>query len=294
MVSSNYATTAFTTSDFQNKKNLLGEDCLSTRTETNHTNDLPATRKRRSQQRSDFVQVDNFVATKKAKTEKKDIEEEFATTWICVECKEAECIMEPNATELLICDGVCRRVFHYPCAGLSELPPDDIPFICNDCINQKHVCSLCSNYGYDNEDVYKCSKSNCGLFYHESCLSMRNIEVTMIIKKTNSGTDEALHHINIKQEVVVNDDSDVDHDDFDLRKKASTATTELRFVCPAHSCWTCTQTDLKDELQQQNIVVEDTTTLTKKTKKKKKGSSSAFEAKREPFLTVRHRNCRKI
>jgi hypothetical protein len=256
------------------------------------TSDVPTTRKRKATQRLDFIQIDDFVATKKTKTKstgKKQIEEEFATTWICVECKEAECMMEPDATELLICDGVCRRVFHYPCAGLSQLPPDDVPFICNDCSNVKHVCSLCSNYGYDNEDVFKCSKSNCGLFYHESCLSMRNVEVAVISKNMCSGIDEKIQNNNNNTDGIDVDDiihNDNNDNNIDPTKKAYITKIELKFVCPAHSCWTCTQIDLKDQSQQQDLL--DDSTLTKKTKKKKKiGCSGAFEGKKESFLTVR-------
>lgn len=285
MVLSNYTTIA--TSSYLNGSKEI--DAITASDDMIHTNDaLPATRKRTSQQRSaGFIDVDDFVVTKKAKTkstEKEEIEEEFATTWICVECKEAECMMEPDATELLICDGVCRRVFHYPCAGLSQLPPDDVPFICNDCANEKHICALCSNYGFDYEDVSKCSKSNCGLFYHESCLSMRNVEVTIISQ--SASTCEEMRDTII--EGIDTDDSGDENEDFDSRKKVSSTKIIRRFVCPAHSCWTCSQIDLKDEISQQNIV--DDSALVKKTKKKKaSGGSGAFEAKKDSFLTVRYR-----
>ena len=259
--------------------------CTSTASELVHSDDLPAKRKRKAQHRPDFVQMDDFSATKKQKSKpgtKKGTEEEFATTWICVECKEAECMMEPEATELLICDGVCRRVFHYPCAGLAELPPDDIPFICDDCTHQKHICSLCSNYGYDNEDIYKCSKSNCGMFYHESCLSMRNVDVTIISKKTNNGIDEVMELNNIQDD---DDDHAVeDCDDLDTKKNIRKSSLERRFVCLAHSCWTCTQIDLKDELQQPDVDVD--TKIPKSARKKKKVGGS-FDSKKESFLTVR-------
>ena len=42
--------------------------------------------------------------------------------WICAECKEAECMMQPDADQFFLCDRQCYIVFHYPCAGLAELP----------------------------------------------------------------------------------------------------------------------------------------------------------------------------
>lgn len=258
----------------------------------NDTDELPARRKRRAALRdSNFIQMDDFTPKKKQKTsnsstngKKKDVEEEFATSWICVECKEAECMIEPEGSELLICDGVCRRVFHYLCAGLLQIPPDDVPFICDDCTNHKHICALCSNYGYDNEDIYKCSKTNCGMFYHESCLSMRNIEVKLIRKSNDNGIDEVLQQ---------DEDEVDDHNTLD-EIASMKATTELntksyierRFVCPAHTCWTCTQIDLKDEEAQCEPDDGNSKICTKQKKTKKRSTNRAFEAKKEKFLTV--------
>jgi hypothetical protein len=274
-------TSMATTSDLLISNDINATDAIAISTTNGDADNLPATRKRKARRHAGFVQTDDFIPKRKQRmksTGKKEIEEEFATTWICVECKEAECMMEPEGSELLICDGVCRRVFHYPCAGLSQIPPDDVPFICDDCTNQKHVCTLCSNYGYDNEDIYKCSKSTCGLFYHESCLSMRNIEVRLIRKNHENGIDEVLEHNSMND----HDDEVDDNEELRTKKKLAMSLLERRFVCPAHLCWTCTQLDLKDEVQQSDVI--DTKSTAKKTKKR---TSGVFEAKKEKFLTVR-------
>jgi hypothetical protein len=150
---------------------------LSTVTEA-VTNELPLKRKRKA--RSDNFFVHDEPKRKKSPQKKKkviDPEEEFASFWICSECKEAECMMKPEADTLLICEGACRRLFHYPCAGLAELPAEEEKYVCADCTGNKHACSICHHYGIDNEDVFCCSKDGCGLFFHESCLSMQNVEV---------------------------------------------------------------------------------------------------------------------
>ena len=41
-------------------------------------------------------------------------------------------MMKTDAEQLLICEGTCRRLFHYPCAGLSQLPDQDEKYICKD------------------------------------------------------------------------------------------------------------------------------------------------------------------
>jgi hypothetical protein len=259
------------------------------------TNIISSKRKRRTLCRPDYVHYDSIRIGTKKKTkderkEEENVEDTFATTWICVECKEAECMIDPNATELLICDGICRRVFHYPCAGLLQLPDDTIPFICNDCCTNKHLCTICSNYGYDNEDVYKCSKQNCGLFYHESCLSMQNIDIAIVVGD------------NKQQEIHSNDRTNGSSNNSILLQStlctSSTAYTERTFICPAHSCWTCTQIDLQEqqqlqqEQQNENDIIATTTTgatnkKTKLTKKKKKKKYGIWESKKEQYLTVR-------
>lgn len=201
------------------------------------------------------------------KKKRVDTEAEFETVWICVECKEAECIMKPDATQLLVCDGLCRRLFHYPCAGLEKLPAEDEDFICEDCANNRHTCAICSNYGTDNCDVFKCSKGTCGLFFHLSCLAMQNVDVE------NYGTAV----------------ESCDNEDIGMMIAASSSVAlKARFVCPAHCCWTCTQTDLKErETNESNTTSTDTFNAKRGGKGKKKPKpSSSFETKTERFLTV--------
>lgn len=214
-------------------------------------------RKRKPVDRGLYLETEQRKKTVPRKPKKKqaDAESEFETVWICVECKEAECMMKSEATELLICDGLCRRLFHYPCAGLDKLPAEEEEFICEDCQNQKHTCAICSQYGADNEDVFKCIKSNCGLFFHESCLSMQNVDVEIA---TEGGNEES-----------------------------GSVAARPRFVCPAHSCWTCTQTDLKEREKESNKSADSSKAKRGKgTKKAKSTSSTSFEMKSERFMTV--------
>jgi len=112
-------------------------------------------------------------ATKKRKESKED------TSWICAECKEAECslvlqkqqksdsdnpvqteaststavatatpsINDDTSSDFLICDGSCHRIFHLPCAGLTKEPPTDDDWLCQDCLKGEHACAYCSEYG---------------------------------------------------------------------------------------------------------------------------------------------------
>ena len=206
------------------------------------------TRKRKSTQRGAAFEMPKPKKEKKVvePTTTVDTESEFAMAWICAECKEAECMMQPEATELMVCDGVCRRLFHYPCAGLSRLPTADEPFVCVDCKQQQHMCSICCEYGADATDVFPCKNATCGLFFHESCLVMQRIDVQ----------DEP----------------------------TADGGRAVVFRCPAHHCWTCTQEDEKRQEMQDAAAKENPGKRGKKPKKKKK-KQSVFQCKTE-FLSV--------
>jgi hypothetical protein len=227
--------------------------------DTTPEQELPSKRRRKKIDK-EFFTSDHAEACpprpKRKKKEKRAVEDEFDQVWICVECKEAECMMKPEAQELLICEGPCLRAFHYPCAGLSQLPAEDEQFVCTDCTNRKHICAICQNYGLDDEDVFKCNKKECGLFFHESCLSMRNVEVEMVpvddTKKSPDKSDEG---------------------------SGSSMNQRPRFLCPAHNCWTCEQNDMKE--QERQAAENETKQLTKKdSKAKKKKVQSVLQSKK--------------
>jgi len=155
---------------------------------------------------------------KKVKKTKKKVEPdpEDNPSWICVVCTEAECDSNPDAP-LLICEGTCQRTFHTPCVGLAAIPAGE--WLCTECKTGKHTCAVCGEIGEDNVEggVVKCSRQNCGLYYHESCVRNYNMEE---------------NEVQAKQMELA-------------RRKASEEGGEeppyepLKFVCPAHFCWTC-------------------------------------------------------
>ena len=193
----------------------------------------------------------NGTKPKKAKSSRRTDVLDF--TWICTECNEAECDANPDA-ELILCEGGCHRPFHYPCANLPAAPPSEERWICEDCQKGRHRCAFCEEYGADNEDVFCCDKENCGLFFHESCLSMRNVEIQL----TERGAEE-----------------DIDGEAGVVGKP--------HFICPAHSCWTCTEDYVPPE---EDIDDEADTKKKGKGRKKKSKVSSSFAMKRDAVLFV--------
>jgi hypothetical protein len=214
--------------------------------------EIESPERKRKRQEEKPASKTNGSATKKSSREKLDF------TWICTECNEAECLENPEA-ELILCEGKCNRPFHYDCANLSHVPSSEEEWICEDCQKGCHQCAICHQYGADDEDVYICDKEGCGLFFHESCLRMQNVEVQVIETKISSAVEQE------------------EEEGLDV---APAIMTKLRFICPAHSCWTCTEDyEPPDD--------EDEAPVKKQSKGKKKSrKSNNFASKRDPNVYV--------
>lgn len=186
-------------------------------------------------------------AKKTKKTKGKEETSDLEFTWICTECREAECLDDPDAV-LLICEGLCNRPFHPTCANLLSPPPDNETWICQDCEQGRHQCAACHNYGQDDVDVYCCNAKNCGLFFHEACLSMYNVDVQ-----------------------VVEEEQYADDDTADLQER--TIVSMPMFKCPAHSCFTC-----QDDIPMLPSAVEDSNSSNKTKRGSKKQKSGTFSS----------------
>ena len=200
---------------------------------------------------------------KPRKQEQSQTEKEFSTSWICCECREAECMMRSDADELLICEGTCRRLFHFPCAGLDRLPGADEQYICKDCLAGSFPCAFCQSYGKGGSEVFRCSYKNCGLFYHPNCLVMRDVPFKVTEEKSTNNNDSA--------------DDDVSPEE---------PTMTYTFKCPAHDCWTCTQTDLLKKDREAGKSGKG-----KGKKAKRRPGSSAFDKRSGDLMVGSHEYC---
>ena len=201
---------------------------------------------KRKHEEEDPISKTTGIANKKLCRDKHEF------TWICVECNEAECIEDPEA-ELILCEGKCNRPFHYPCANLSTVPSAEEAWTCEDCQTGRHQCSICQQYGADEEDVFCCDKQDCGLYFHESCLSMRNVEIQVTEMRPSSPVEE--EGLDVEPVIM----------------------SKPRFTCPAHSCWSCTE---------DYIPTEDDAVKQRSKGRKTNKSSNYFASKKESRLYV--------
>jgi len=220
--------------------------------------------------------ADELVPTKKKSTRNNQMEErKLSMTWICTECCEAECITQPESP-LIICEGVCARPFHYPCAGLASLPPSNEKWVCRDCLDRRHECFVCQKYGNDEEEVYMCAVKSCGLFYHEACLNAYDVDVELSYDTVSIPVSS---DVSIEQDRLVGGDSS--RDPIDPNKTyEEKVVSRPKFRCPAHHCWTCSGGIPPDSLQPSESDLDLNATLVFK-KKKKKGISNSFQQKKE-------------
>jgi hypothetical protein len=206
--------------------------------------------------------VKNGRGRKKRLDVEKEAEDYNWIQQICVECKEAESITAPDSI-LVICEGKCNRPFHESCVGLHRSLHSDEVWRCSDCLNQRHRCGICQEYGNDNEDVFCCEKKDCGMFFHESCLRMQNVDIRLVDRTGAFSPDEE------KKE---------------LSDEEVGPTAVPVFTCPAHQCWACTEDYIPEEEEVDAVGPENGKSRGRRQKKRSSKELHAFAQKKEMIL----------
>ncbi|XP_035846300.1 protein ENHANCED DOWNY MILDEW 2 isoform X2 [Helianthus annuus] len=134
------------------------------------------------------------------------------------------CAICDNGGELAICEGKCFRSFHITPDSMSAhessceslcLPPKEFlkKLKCENCEYSLHQCFVCAELGSSdkssNTEVFQCSSATCGHFYHPKC-------VAKLLQKNDKTERQSL------QEKIAAGEP---------------------FVCPAHKCVVCNQTE---------------------------------------------------
>ncbi|KAF8105677.1 hypothetical protein N665_0157s0242 [Sinapis alba] len=96
------------------------------------------------------------------------------------------CSICDNGGYILCCEGSCLRAFHPTIADGVDTSCESLGFqgnhvhalreyFCNNCLYKQHQCFACgqlgSSDGYSSQEVFPCSASNCGHFYHPKCVA---------------------------------------------------------------------------------------------------------------------------
>ena len=217
---------------------------------------------RSTRKRQVSIAHESGMMDERLRTRRKPTSTDNEMLWICEECREAECTEDPDAV-LMICDGSCKRAFHNHCCGINAnaAESEDL-WVCSDCMNKKHRCALCQEYGTDDEDVFLCDKKGCGMFFHESCLRMQNIDVRLVAIDNASAEQ--------KEITPTNDDE-------------SDAKTRPVFICPAHSCWTCTEDYIPEDGEENG---KGKSTKNRGKRRKQANSKGNFLSKKDGLLFV--------
>jgi len=214
--------------------------------------------------------VEQPTSAGKAKSSaKKEEEDKEDMAWICAECKEAECVLvgAEGSADFLICDGSCHRIFHIPCAGLTEAPSTNDEWLCQDCSRKEHACAYCGEYGADYVNVFPCQEDKCGLFFCEACLRLHDIEYAYA-----TSTASASNRRDTEQAMETEIENDENVEDEESRIPV--------FTCHGHRCWTCTQKDMI-QIEKEERAAERTATKGKGKSSRKKGrkTASIFQCK---------------
>ena len=111
-------------------------------------------RARRSR-RASAEQAASPVKTKKTAKEKGPKVEKDHNDWFCTNCGMLEAV---QGTDLVLCDGLCRRSFHLECLSRDEHAnytaqmasgDEDAKYFCAQCRTSQHSCFLCGKVGVD-------------------------------------------------------------------------------------------------------------------------------------------------
>lgn len=95
------------------------------------------------------------VKTKRAAKEKAPKVEKDHNDWFCTNCGMLEAV---QGTDLVLCDGLCRRSFHLECLSRDEHAnytaqmasgDENAKYFCAQCRTSQHSCFLCGKVGVD-------------------------------------------------------------------------------------------------------------------------------------------------
>ncbi|XP_021978264.1 protein ENHANCED DOWNY MILDEW 2 isoform X2 [Helianthus annuus] len=160
---------------------------------------------------------DDDIITNQTKDSESDEEDDNYDT-VCAICD--------NGGALICCDGECFRSFHATrdsgldskckSLGLTSKELEGLQnqlYKCENCKYRLHQCFVCGKLGSSdkssNTEVYRCCSATCGHFYHPEC-------VAKLLQRNDKAGQQAL-----KEKIAAGEP----------------------FVCPAHKCAVCKQTE---------------------------------------------------
>ncbi|KAI3686183.1 hypothetical protein L1987_79856 [Smallanthus sonchifolius] len=164
------------------------------------------------------MQDDDIITNQTEDSESDDEDDHFDS--VCAICD--------NGGSLTCCEGKCFRSFHATpdseeaqeanceSLGLTSIELEGLHLLqykCENCQYSLHQCFVCAELGSSdkslNTEVFRCSSATCGYFYHPKC-------VAKLLLKNDKTEQQTL-----KEKITAGEP----------------------FICPAHKCAVCKQTE---------------------------------------------------
>lgn len=165
--------------------------------------------------------------------------------WICTICSQ---LKSSDGTDLLLCDGGCKRSFHTGCLGVSSVFPEG-DWICDQCINNTHSCFICNEENSVENPVKKCQSKKCGKYYHRRCVTdnFKHYTEKTFVKAKGKTVDKASLIAEADTSIGGSPSRRVRKTPAKYSDSVTTAVEEVgeeeeedyNLLCPAHFCDVC-------------------------------------------------------
>ncbi|KAJ1611024.1 PHD domain-containing protein [Cryptosporidium canis] len=152
---------------------------------------------------------------------------------------------DTELSNMIKCEGYCRRPYHLKCVGLDSLP--DTRWKCKNCLNNLVFCNICNSYGNKSDHNFlKCYHPICMRFFHTHCILNHhsNIIWTYNYNSCGQACEAPVKRANVQPEINIGGNilkkifgtEEVERENLTLRLLNEFG---FKFICHRHYCSSC-------------------------------------------------------
>lgn len=150
-------------------------------------------------------------------------------------------------SNMIKCEGYCRRPYHLRCVGLKHLP--DTRWKCANCLNNLVFCYICNSFSKkSNSNFLKCYHPICMRFFHTHCILNHSNHIIWTFNNKSCGQTCLAPNSNAHVQSEINVGGDIlgkifGEEKVDKERIALRLLNEFgfKFICSRHYCWTCSE-----------------------------------------------------